>query len=401
MVQSIKMERNAQLSLLEKLVNINSGTMNVAGVHQVGEILRREFIQLGFNTEWHSLPFNMKRGGTLIATRSGHKGKRLLLIGHLDTVFPLNSPFKQAIRRKNTLTGPGVIDDKGGDVVILYALKALKKAGALNDVSITVVLTGDEENSGKPTAISRKPLLDAAARHDIALDFESGIAHTATIARRGVSHWELKTTGKEAHSSQIFLQQSGDGAIYEITRILHSIRTQFSSEKYFSFNPAWIVGGTNIHADKNKSSATVSGEKNVIAKTAMATGDMRFLTPAQKIRAEKKLAAIVKQHLPGTSASMTFQEGIPSMPPTARNLVLLREYSELSEALGYGKIKPLQPGLRGAGDISYAASLVKASLAGLGPFGEGGHSIKETLEIPSLSMQTERAAILIYRLTRG
>lgn len=389
-----------QLSLLEKLVNINSGTLNVAGVNKVGDILRDEFEQLGFQTVLHPEPDNMQRGYTLIATRTGHKGKRILLIGHLDTVFPEDSPFQQAVRHNDRMQGPGVIDIKGGDVVILYALKALQQAGQLEDTSITVVFTGDEEDSGKPTSISRKPLIDVAKNSDIALDFECGIGNTAIIGRRGVSMWQLKTSGKEAHSSQVFLKQSGDGAVYELTRILNAMRTQLGNEKYISINPALILGGTNVEYEKNKSGGSAFGKKNVIAKLAMATGDLRFLTPEQKLNVEKKMTAIVKQHLPGTHATITFQDGIPGMTPTASNLKLLQKYSEVSQDLGFGVVKPLDPGLRGAGDISHIAGMVQASLAGLGAEGSGAHSVNETLDISSLSKQTKRTAILIYRLTR-
>jgi len=388
-----------QLSLLQALVNVNSGTLNIAGVNKVGEMLQAEFDRIGFHTVFVALPQNMNRGDTLIATRTGHSGKRLLLIGHLDTVYPADSPFQRAVMHKNTMTGPGVIDDKGGDVVILYALKALHEAGVLDDVSITVVLTGDEEDSGKPTSISRLPLIEAARHSDIALDFENGIGNTATIGRRGVSMWQLNTRGYEAHSSQIFQKQSGDGAIYELSRLLNTIRMQLSQQKYVSFNPALVLGGTMVQYEKNKSGGTALGKNNVIAKSAIATGDFRFMTPQQKIQIEKKVKAIVKQHLPGTTASISFQDGIPAMSPTPNNLKLLKEYSVVSQDLGFGKVQTLDAGLRGAGDISYVAAIVQASLAGLGPMGDDAHSVKEKLEIPSLSMQTQRAAVLIYRLT--
>lgn len=393
-------QKQEQLSLLEKLVNINSGTTNTAGVHQIGELLRPQFEKLGFKVHWVEEPANMGRAGTLIAVHPGNKGKKLLLIGHLDTVFPLTSSFQHFKQTGNFATGPGVIDDKGGDVVILYALKALYDANALTDANITVVLTGDEEDSGKPTSISRKPLIDAAKNSDIALDFEWAITpDTATIARRGITNWMLTTEGNEAHSSEIFQEKAGFGAIYELTRILDTMRVQLANEKYLSFSPGLILGGTTVNYDKTNSQGTAFGKGNVIAKTAMSKGDLRFLTEEQKINAEKKISAIVNSHLPVTKASITFQDGIPAMPPTTANLELLKKYSQASIKLGYGAVNQLDPGSRGAGDISHIASLVLASLAGLGPVGTGAHSDKETLDIHSLPIQTERAALLIYRLT--
>lgn len=393
-------QQQAQRSLLEKLVNTNSGTANIQNVHQIGELLRPRFEKLGFNVHWVEEPANMQRAGTLVAEHPGNKGKRLLLIGHLDTVFPVNGSFQRFKQNGNFATGPGVIDDKGGDVVILYALKALHAVNALNHANITVVLTGDEEDSGKPASISRKPLFDAAKNSDIALDFEWAITlDTATIARRGITNWMLITKGNEAHSSEIFQKKAGFGAIYELTRILDTMRIQLANEKYLSFSPGLILGGTTVTYDKTNSQGTAFGKGNVIAKTAISKGDLRFLTEEQKINAEKKISAIVNSHLPGTTASIIFQDGIPAMPPNTANLELLKKYNEASIKLGYGAVHPLNPGSRGAGDISHITSLVSASLAGLGPVGTGAHSDKETLNIHSLPIQTERAALLIYLLT--
>lgn len=273
-------------------------------------------------------------------------------------------------------------------------------ARALDNATITIVLTGDEEDSGKPTSISRKPLFAAAQNNDIALDFEWAItSDTATIARRGITNWVLEAQGNEAHSSEIFQKSAGYGAIFEVTRILNTMLTQLSGEKYLSFSPGLIFGGTTIDYDKNNSQGTAFGKGNVTARAAMTKGDLRFLTTDQKLDAEKRILAIVKKHLPGTTAAISFQDGIPAMPSSSNNLELLEKYSRASNDLGYGSIKPLDPGIRGAADISHIASTVSANLAGLGALGTGAHSTKETLNIDSLPIQTQRAALLIYRLT--
>jgi glutamate carboxypeptidase len=391
----------AQLALLEKLVNINSGTTNLVGVHKVGEILRTEFDKLGFTTRWVEEPPSMHKAGTLIAERHGKKGKRLLLIGHLDTVFAPDTKFQRFEKRANSAKGPGVEDNKGGDLVMLYALKALQSVHALDNTSITVVLTGDEEESGKPTSISRKPLFEVARKNEIALDFESAITlETGTIARRGIGSWAIITHGNESHSATIFQKEVGDGAIFEMARILNAMRTGFAKVQYLTFNPGMALGGTTLSYDDRTSQGTVFGKTNVVAKVAAVKGDYRFLTSAQKKTFEDKLTLIVQKHLPGTKSSLVFQDGIPAMQPTASNMALLKKYSAASDDLGLGKIKPLDPGLRGAGDISHVAALMQANLAGLGPMGFGSHSVMETIELRTLPIQTERAAVLIYRLTR-
>ena len=398
LIDFINTQTSSQIDLLAQLVNINSGTTNSEGISQVGELLRNQFQQLGFTTQWYEQPANMDRAGTLVAQRHGNKGKRLLLIGHLDTVFSKQGSFQFFKRQGEQATGPGVIDDKGGVVVILYALKALDKIHALKDATITVVLTGDEEDSGKPTSISRKPLVEAAKQSDIALDFEWAITQdTATIARRGISSWILKTEGVETHSSQIFQQQAGDGAIFELARILSGMHDQLSNERYLSFNPGLILGGTKLEEHED-SSGEASGKSNIIAKTGYTNGDLRYLSEEQRHHAEREIITIVNKHLPNTKASITFQQAIPSMPPSAANLALLNQYSKVSESLGYNKVHPLDPGLRGAGDISHIASLVSGSLAGLGPVGTNAHSEKETIDLKSLPIQTQRAALLIYQL---
>ena len=390
-----------QLSLLETLVNINSGTQNISGVKRVGKKLQKQFDQLGFKTQWVEEPPTMHRAPTLMASHQGTKGKRLLLIGHLDTVFSSDSPFQTYRRLGDKAMGPGVVDDKGGDVVILYALKALQASHSLDDMRITVVLTGDEEESGKPASISRKPLFEAASRSDIALDFEcANTRDTASISRRGISNWIIKAQGLDGHSSTIFQPSIGYGANFELVRILNTMRTELSSEQYITLNPGLLMGGTRLSYERDDSGGRVFGKENVIAHKAIATGDLRYISQDQKQVIEKKIVAIVKQHLPETRASVRFTDGIPAMSPTEQNLALLEQYSDASRDLGYGAIKSLDPIVRGAGDISYIASMVSANLVGLGPLGTDTHSVKETLDIPALTIQTQRAALLMYRLSQ-
>jgi glutamate carboxypeptidase len=398
---NVSSQQQSALELLEQLVNINSGTLNTAGVHQVGEILRAQFNQLGFKTYWAEEPANLHRSGTLIAEHLGGQGPHILLIGHLDTVFAKNDSFQKFVRHGEQASGPGVIDDKGGDIVILYALKALQSAHALNNANITVALMGDEEDSGKPTTISRKPLQEIAKKSDIALEFEWSFGlESATVARRGIAGWTIETHGTEAHSSELFQPSVGDGAIFELNRILNTMRTELLTEKYLSFNPGIILGGNMVQIDK-MNQASVTGLENQVAKIAIAKGDYRFISNEQKQRFEKNVSDIVAQHLPGTSATVIFQDGIPSMPPTANNLALLKKYSQVSIDLGYGPVTALDPQLRGGSDLSHVASLVASNLGGLGPYGTGAHSNQETLVISSLPIATQRAAVLIYRLTNS
>jgi glutamate carboxypeptidase len=393
-------QQKNQIALLKKLVEINSGTTNIKGVSQVAAIMRRELQALGFSVHMIAEPKKMQRASTLIAERHG-KGQRLLLIGHLDTVFAKESAFQHYESHSNTAKGPGVIDDKGGLVVLLYALKAMQATHTLNDTDITIVLTGDEEDSGKPTTLSRAPLIQAAKNKDIALDFEPSISlATATIARRGISNWKIETQGNQSHSATIFAPDVGAGAIFELARILNEMRQTLQGETYLSFNPGLVLGGTTVDYNKNNSKGEAFGKQNVVSRTAIATGDLRYVSIEQKNITKEKITKIVEAHLPATKATVSFEDGIPAMASTEQNLGLLKKYSAVSLALDQGEIKPLDPGVRGAGDISYIANIVPANLSGLGPTGMGAHSIIESIDLSSLPIQTERAAIFIYRLTR-
>jgi glutamate carboxypeptidase len=394
-IQYISANQSSQIQLLKKLVNINSGTTNVKGVYKVGTLMRSQLDKLGFKTRWVKEPVSMHRAPTLIAERSGNSSKKIILIAHLDTVFAAENKTKFTVKDRIAY-GPGVLDNKAGLVVLLYSLKALNSVKALKDTSITVVLTGDEEDSGKPVSISRKPLLDAAKHVDVALDFEGAITlDTATVSRRGISNWQIESHGNESHSATIFQEEVGDGAIFEMSRVLDMMRRQLENEKYLSFNPGLMMGGSSIV------NQTVFGKQNVVAKVAVTKGDVRFADEAQKEAVYSKMRDIVKQHLPGTGSNISFEEGIPSMPLTEANLGLLKQYSQVSQDLGEGEVKSLPAGLRGAGDISHIAATVPANLAGLGGGGLGSHTSNESLELSSLPIQTKRAALFIYRLSEA
>ncbi len=386
--------------LLEQVVNINSGTMNQEGLREVGQVFRSELDALGFQTRWISMD-RVDRAGHLIAQRSGSRGKRLLLIGHLDTVFERDRPFQRFERNGTVAKGPGVEDMKGGNVVILYALKALQAVGALDDASITVFLTGDEEDTGDPLNLSRRDLLDAARRNDVALGFEGGVGGigSATIARRGFTGWELRVTGKAGHSSLIFKEDFGSGAIYEASRILKNFYDELRGEEYLTFSPGIILGGTTAQYDPVQSRGDAYGKTNVIPETVVIAGDLRFISEERRERAKTRMRTIAANSLPHTSATVTFQDSYPAMSPTPGNYELLRQLDQVSRKLGYGPVEAVDPGQRGAADVSFVAPYLDA-LDGLGVVGSGGHTVEETVDLSSLPLMAKRAAIIIYQLTQ-
>jgi glutamate carboxypeptidase len=393
-------QRNAQaLALLERVVSINSGTMNFEGVRKVGDAFKAELDALGFSTKWVD-GSGFRRAGHLVAERNG-RGPRILLIGHLDTVFEPRSPFQKFERlTDSTARGPGIIDMKGGDVIIVEALRALKAAGVLDRLSITVVMHGDEEDAGAPLDSARATLTEAAKRSQIALGFEdgSGDPHTAVISRRSAGSWTLRTTGTPGHSSQIFRDDIGAGALYEASRILDGFRTRLGGQQYLTINPGVVLGGSEVKYDTAQSGGTAFGKTNVIAGQAIVSGDIRALSPEQLQQAMATMKEVVAQHLPKTTAELTFDDGYPPMAPTDGNRKLLAVHDSVSRALGFGSVVAVDPSKAGAADVSFAAPYVPMVIDALGLAGWDDHSDKETANLNWLPRLTKRAAVLIYRL---
>lgn len=398
-VDYINLHINDAEKLLAESVNINSGTLNKVGVRKVGDVFAREFKNAGFATEWVNLPDSLNRAGHLVAARKGKKGKKIFIIGHLDTVFEPDLPFSPYKKlNDSTATGQGVNDMKGGDVIVILALQALQSLNLLNDANITVYFTGDEEKAGIPNTVSRKDFIDRAKTVDVALAFEGATSLTSVAtARRGTSGWKLHVTAKTGHSSGVFSSGAGYGAIYEASRILNSFREELSKEKYLTFNPGLILGGSDMNYDDGNSKGDASGKTNIISPEVMVTGDLRFLTEAQKESAREKMKAIVAQNLNGTKAQISFQNGIPAMEPTEGNNRVLRVIDSVSRSMGLGATRAGDPGSRGAGDVSYVAKYLDC-IDGLGASGRGAHAPGETINLKEMPVLAQRAAILIYRL---
>ena len=381
--------------LLQRVVDIESPTENVAGVRAVGDAFAEELRAIGFRTRWVELPPEVKRAGHLVAELDGTKGKRLLLLGHLDTVLH-GEPFR---RDGNRAYGTGTTDMKGGVVVMIQALRALRAAGALKDRRITVMLTGDEEDAGMPLSVSREPMIALARQSDAALSFETAVDGTATIGRRGINSWTLEVTGETGHSSGIFRPERGSGAVYEAARILAAFQAELGAEKYLTINPSVIVGGTKAELEDYR--GTAEGKTNVIAPIAIARGDIRYISLEQERSAVERMQAIVARHLPRTGATLRFDDGAyPPMTPTPGNESLLEVLDRASRDLGLGPVPALDPGERGAGDIGFISHLLP-SLDGLGSGGGGNsHAPGEFMALDTLTPMAQRSALLIYRLTR-
>jgi glutamate carboxypeptidase len=402
LVADIDAHNQESLALLERVVNINSGTQNFEGVREVGRVFAAEFDRLGFHTRWVD-GGAFKRAGHLVADHAG-TGPRILLIGHLDTVFERDSPFQKFERiNDREARGPGIIDMKGGDVVMIGALKALQSIGALKSMNVVVVMTGDEEDSGDPLSAAREALIAAVKGADLAIGFEDGPAdpRLAVTARRGTMGWQVRSQGTPAHSSQIFRDDIGYGAVYELARVLNAFRERMAGEAHLTFNPGIILGGTTVDFDPVQLRGSAFGKTNVVAEHAVVSGDLRGLSREQFDKAKQTMTEIVATSLPHTSSTITFDEGYPPMAPTDGNAKLLAMYDQASRDLGFGTVTAVSPDRAGAADVSFVAADVKTIIDGVGLMGHDDHTVKETADLTTLPSQTKRMAVLLYRVVKN
>jgi glutamate carboxypeptidase len=401
LVKRVQAQQDTSITLLEEIVDINSGTMNFAGVRRVADVLRPRFEALGFKVRWED-GAAFGRAGHLIAEHPG-RGRHVLLIGHLDTVFEPSHPFQRFERiDAQTVRGPGTSDMKGGLVVALAALTALKETKALDGMHITVAMMGDEEDSGRPISLARASLVEAAKAADVAIGLENGAddPKTALTARRGYTGWQIDVKARSAHSSQIFTDEVGAGAIYELARILHTFYEELHGEELLTFNPGLIAGSTQLNFDPKVLHAETFGKDNIVAPVAVATGDLRTISSEQLERTKERMRKIVAASLPGASATISFSDGGVPMPPTEGNRKLLSMYDAVSRDLGLGPVTAVDPRRAGAADISYAAPYVEMAIDGIGLLGHGNHTPDEVADLRTFPIQSQRLAVLLLRLNR-
>jgi glutamate carboxypeptidase len=398
LVRSVEAGLPEEVAFLERVVNVDSGTFNAAGVAEVARMFRAELEALGFTARWLPLPEGMRRAGHLAAERVADRpsGRRVLLLGHLDTIFEgRGHRFERAGR---VARGAGVSDMKGGDVALLFALKALHGAGMLERGTVRVFLTGDEESPGIPTDVSRRDLVEAARQSDVALSFEADSGKVA-IGRRGLSLWTLEVSATQGHSANVLRPAAGAGAIYEAARILDGFRNAFSGHLTVTANPGIFLGGTASAYDAEKSEGTAAGKFNVIARSALAKGDLRFLTDTERDEAKARMEVIAAERLPGASARLVFEDLAPGWPASQGNREVLALIDRVSRDLGQGPVEADDPASRGFGDFNFIGAFVPGA-DGLGVKGVGEHGPEESVDLDSLGPCTARAAVLISRLLR-
>ncbi|HYK42154.1 MAG TPA: M20/M25/M40 family metallo-hydrolase [Thermoanaerobaculia bacterium] len=398
LVRAVESRLDEEIAFLREVVDLDSGTLNLAGVREVGGRFARELGLLGFSTRWADLPSSMGRAGHLVAERPApeRRGMRVLLLGHLDTVF--EGAGHRFARTGEQARGAGITDMKGGDVAIVFALQALHSAGALERAAVRVILTGDEENPALPGEVSRGELIRAAAESDVVLSFETDSGRIA-IGRRGLTKWSLEVSGAQGHSASILRPALGAGAVYETARALDGFRQAFSGHPTVTVNPGIALGGTRVEYDPAAGSGSAAGKFNIVAPRACVRGDLRFVSDTEREEAKERMRAIAAASLPRTGSRLEFENLAPGWPATEGNRRLLAVVDAVSRDLGQGPAAADDPASRGFGDMNFIGAAIPG-IDGLGVSGVGEHSPSETMDLGSLAPSTARAAVLIGRLLR-
>ena len=363
------------LESLIRYVNQPSGSHDAADVAKVAEMFAEDFRSLGFNVEL--IPG--KACGPVLKATIGTGSRQLMLMGHMDTVFPreVYVPFKEIGDGK--ALGSGSIDMKGGDVVMLYALqKALPRLDP-GQVRICVVLNPDEETGSSE---SHDVILETAKASFAALSFEPCAGdYRLTCARKGVTSVCIACTGIPGHSgSQYKNCASAIQALCAHVTALYSLR---DDDRDISFNAGVIRGGT---------------AENVVAPAAEANCEFRYYNEQYKPGLVQKIREICAvERVPGVRTTVTFGASHPAIDLNEKSQRLLDLALEISEEQGQ---KRYHEKTGGAGDIAIAGQAGIGVLDGLGLAGTGMHTADECVDLTSLPRQIDFAAEMIVRVFR-
>ncbi len=354
--------RGDALHLLERLVNIDSGTGNEAGLGQVGSIIADELRAAGANVE--TVPAAPAVGNNIVARWKGTGKSRILLMAHMDTVFKDGTARAKPFRiQGNRAYGPGVMDDKGGVVMGLYAVKILQKLDFKQYGQVTLLLNTNEETGSKGT----RTLIEREARqHDVTLNLEPGRpADGLVVWRKGSGTAEIEVKGKAAHAG--VAPESGRNAATELAHQVLQLGKLGDSAKQTTFNVTVLQAGD----------AT-----NVIPDHATAFADVRVMVPEEFDRVEHDLARVSADKLIlDTEVKTTLVRGFPPMPRSAATDQLAAKAQAI-----YGEIgrKLTLEGSGGAADSSLSAGAGTPTLDGFGIVGGGIHTPEEYAEVESV-----------------
>lgn len=365
------------LQLIEKLVNIDSGTYVKEGIDRVGAILKEEYEKLGFTVEVRE---EEKYGNNLIVQHKDAVDPKIILVAHMDTVFPLGTVAERPFRIEGDRAyGPGVVDMKSSQVELLSAIKALQQTGSESYKNMLIILNSDEE-VGSPTS---RPLIEEKSQgKEYALIMEPARKDGSLVsARRGGGSYTVIVKGKAAHSG--IEPQKGRSAIEELAHKVIQLNALSDYEKGISVNVGLIEGGSSI---------------NTIPPIAVAHVDIRISEMHQAKYLEEKIKEICATT--DVSGTQIILKGSISRPPMEKNKQtqsLLHLIEEVGKEIG---LQVFDTATGGGSDASFTSATGVATVDGLGPVGGNAHSEDEYLEIKTLPERTLLLAKTIERLSK-
>ena len=360
------------LSRLAHFVNMDTPSGGKEALDIQGDQLRQEFLTAGAQVITHERP-----GGNLLECKVGTGPKQVLLLGHMDTVFPVGTVAKHPYSREgNILQGPGVLDMKSGVLMILEILRHFAdKIPA--EWSIVALLNCDEEIGSLQ---SSPRILELAKESEVCLCMEPSKPGYCTVARKGLITFTIATSGVAAHSGVNY--HLGHSAIQALSRIINNLYTLRDDEKSISVNVGGITGGT--------------GKGNVVAAEADLIAEVRFYEPEQ---AQPLLEAIEAFAADTGNPNVTSTLKVLAHRPPMKQSVASKKLHELALACAQQNGLDLQPRTHGGGsDGSFAASVGIPVIDGMGAEGEFSHTMEEYVKADTILQRLQTCIDLIGTL---
>lgn len=359
---------------LEKLVNIDSGTRNVSGVNRIADYFNKKYREIGWNVERHN--FDDSVGECLEITNSNDLTYDVLLLGHMDTVFPEGTAKERPFRIEgNYAYGPGVLDMKSGLLSLYYAVKGLEEK--LRNASICVALNSDEEIGSR---YSRAWIESLALKSKCVFVMEAARPNgELVLERKGAGSYRIDFKGRAAHAG--IEPEKGRNAIVELGYWIEQLDSLTDYETGTTINIGVVTGGT----------AT-----NVVADQAHARVGYRITDLREIEKIEEKIHYLINNpKVEGIQVDVSGGLGRPPMKPSIQTLKLCEVVEKIGKVIGID-IQWTSTG--GGSDANLTAALGVPSIDGLGPVGSGGHSISEYIDLDSVEPRMRLVRELIIEI---
>ncbi|MBM7649252.1 glutamate carboxypeptidase [Bacillus ectoiniformans] len=371
----LEQNKGEMIDLFEKIVNTDSNSYDKEGVDNVGAILKEKFESLGMYVKVHR---ETEVGNHLEIKASRESEPKILIIAHMDTVFPKGEPERRPFSIiDDKAYGPGVNDEKASHVQLLYAMKALKESSSPALENVHIIFNSDEEIGSRS---SKALIKEAAEGKDFSLVVECGRPNDGVVTeRKGVGHFTMEVQGRSAHSG--VEPEIGRSAIEELSHKVIKLQQLNDYDQGLTVNVGLIKGGTSV---------------NTVAPSATAEIDVRVADEEQAEKVTKDINAIAREdHVTGTRTELTGSIGRPAMEKTKDTDRLLEMIQNAGKELG---LEIHEESTGGGSDAAFTSAEGIPTVDGMGPIGEFSHS--ETDEYSDLNSLIDRTALLVKTIER-